>query len=128
MGINEINTLLSNEILLTEAFKEWAKAHTSNEFAQFLNDSMIVGEVAGTSLNPSDTELALESNTKKNVRGMSEEEAQEKIDAYKQMLPTDFTPFMQEEFDALKEIYPQLVSAFNNPETQQWFETNFELA
>lgn len=128
MGINEINTLLSNEVLLTEAFKEWAKAHTSNEFAQFLDDSMIVGEVAGTSLNPSDTELALESNTKKNVRGMSEEEAQEKIDAYKQMLPTDFTPFMQEEFDALKEIYPQLVSAFNNPETQQWFETNFELA
>lgn len=129
MGINEINSLLSNEVLLTQAFKEWAKKHTSNEFSKFLDENMIIGEVEGTSLNPSDTELALESNVKKNVRTMGEEKAKEKINAYKQMLPTDFTPFMQEEFDALKEIYPQLVSAsaFNNPQTQQWFEMNFEI-
>jgi len=40
MGINEINSLLSNEKMLNQAFKEWADDHTSNEFALFLNNNM----------------------------------------------------------------------------------------
>jgi hypothetical protein len=40
MGINEINSLLSNENMLNQAFKEWADDHTSNEFAEFLNNNM----------------------------------------------------------------------------------------
>jgi hypothetical protein len=128
MGINEINSLLSNEVLLTEAFKEWAKKHTSNDFSKFLDERMIVGEVGGTSLNPGDENLDNTSNTFKNVSLLSEEAAKKKIDAYKKMDKNLFTPFQVEEFDALQQVFPQLVSAsaFNNPQTQQWFEINFD--
>ena len=130
MGINEINSLLSNEILLAEAFKEWSKKHTSNEFSGFLDEKMIIGEVGGTGLNTDGTDLDTDSNVMKNVKLLGEEAAKIKIDAYKEMEATNpnlFTPFNREEFEALKKVYPELVSAvnFNNPETQQWFEINF---
>ena len=131
MGINEINSLLSNEILLAEAFKEWSKKHTSNEFSGFLDEKMIIGEVGGTPLNTDGTDLDTNSNVVKNVKLLGEEAAKIKIDAYKEMEATNpnlFTPFNREEFEALKKVYPELVSAvnFNNPETQQWFEINFD--
>ena len=92
---------------------------------------LAIGEVGETGLNPDGTDLDTDSNVMKNVKLLGEEAAKIKIDAYKEMEATNpnlFTTFNREEFEALKKVYPELVSAvdFNNPETQQWFEINFD--
>ena len=48
MGIDEINSLLSNETLLLEDFKEWAKKRSGNRMSTFLDTHMIIGRTPTT--------------------------------------------------------------------------------
>lgn len=48
MGIDEIGSLLSNETLLIEGFKEWAKKRSGNRMSTFLDTHMTIGRTPTT--------------------------------------------------------------------------------
>jgi len=47
MTVNEINNLLSNETLLMQGFKDWAKKRSGNKMSEFLDKNMVIGFVSG---------------------------------------------------------------------------------
>ena len=133
VGINEINSLLSNEVLLKQAFKEWASTNTNNEMAKFIDENVFIDTTDknpamssdGTEISGGDTDMDAM------VKEMTPDEVRIKMNMYKEMEDKGFfiSPTDQKIYDSMKKQYPDLVAqvdttAFGNPETQQWFETN----
>jgi len=131
MGINEINSLLSNEVLLKQAFKEWASTNTNNEMATFIDDNVFIDtKNKGTPMNDDGSEIAIETDIDRMVKELDPEVVKERIEMYKSMDERTISKEDKEIFESMKKLNPDLAmlepdtTAFNNPETQNWFETN----
>jgi len=131
-GINEINSLLSNETLLKQAFKEWAATNTNNVMAEFIDQNVFIDTLDKSSPMSSDNTEISGGNTDMDamVEEMTPDEVRIKVKMYKEMEDKGFfiSPTDQKIYDSMKKQYPDLAqidtTAFSNPETQQWFETN----
>jgi len=130
VSINELNSLLSNETLLKQAFKEWAKTNTNNEMAAFIDTNVFIDtRTKGTPMSEDGSEIAAETDIDKMVKELDPEVVKERIEMYNSMDERTISKEDKEIFESMKKLYPKLAmidtTAFSNPQTQSWFEANY---
>ena len=130
-GINELNSMLSNESVLKTAFKEWAKTNTNNIMAGFIDNNVFIDGKKPTPMNSDGSEIIGETDTDRMVKELPEEIVKDRVEMYKSMDSRTMSKEDKEILESMLKRFPDLAmieadsTAFSNPETQSWFEANF---